>query len=116
MPHYIDKTVMQELQDEFAAEFDVTSSHRFRSGDDMQYAFSYMYWLIHAKRQITFDEAFAEYVDTDGDNYLTWNELRTLAAFIDGTPLKPTAVGDLRDRLCKEALKMKKKWTKKCGD
>lgn len=47
MPHMIDVDEMIALQSKFPDEFEKTSSHRFRSEDDMQYAFSYMYWIIH---------------------------------------------------------------------
>ena len=36
IPHFVDRTVMAELQAKFAAEFDATSGTRVRSGRDMQ--------------------------------------------------------------------------------
>ena len=49
MPHMIDRDIMAELQSQF--DFDATSSHRFRASNDMQFAFSYFYFLREARRQ-----------------------------------------------------------------
>ena len=45
MPHFIDTTVMKQLQATFPDQWDATSTHRFRSPTDMQYGFSYFYFL-----------------------------------------------------------------------
>lgn len=45
----IDKNIMEELQSRWPNEWNATASHRLRSGQDMQYAFAYFYYLIHAK-------------------------------------------------------------------
>lgn len=63
-PILIDKDVMQELQTEFAKEFRTTSSNRVRHDDDMQYAFSYYYYLMSESVNRTVDEIFDLY-DTD---------------------------------------------------
>ena len=49
MPHMINKRIMKDLQAMFPAEFDKTSANKLRSRDDMQYSFSYFYFLIHQK-------------------------------------------------------------------
>ena len=46
MPHMIDVPIMQKLQSKFPAEFERTSSHKFRSSDDVQYAFAYFWFLM----------------------------------------------------------------------
>ncbi len=46
MPHMIDVPIMHRLQSKFPSEFDRTSSHRFRSGDDVQFAFAYFWFLM----------------------------------------------------------------------
>ena len=46
MPHMIDVPIMQRLQSKFPAEFERTSSHRFRSSDDVQFAFAYFWFLM----------------------------------------------------------------------
>ena len=45
----IDRDIMEELQSRWPNEWNATSSHRLRSGKDMQYAFAYFYYLIHAR-------------------------------------------------------------------
>ena len=44
----------------FPEEFDVTSSHKVRAGDDMQFAFSYFYFLMEEMRNVTIEEIFSE--------------------------------------------------------
>ena len=59
------RDIMTELQNTFPEEFDRTSSHKVRSNEDMQFAFSYFYFLMGERRQMVVEEAFAE-LDTDG--------------------------------------------------
>lgn len=64
MPHMIDVKVMEELQALLPEEFDQTSSHKLRSSDDMQFAFSYYYYVVGQKKTPNITEFFAE-VDAD---------------------------------------------------
>ena len=64
MPHMIDVKIMNELQALFPLEFDKTSAHKLRSSDDMQFAFSFMYFVMGQKKQLNLSETFSE-VDTD---------------------------------------------------
>ena len=64
MPHMVDVKVMEELQTLLPEEFDRTSSHKLRSSDDMQFAFSYLYFVIGQKRNANLTEFFSE-VDAD---------------------------------------------------
>lgn len=64
MPHMIDVKVMEELQALLPEEFDQTSSHKLRSSDDMQFAFSYFYFVVGQKKFPNVSEFFAE-VDAD---------------------------------------------------
>eukprot|EP00762_Andalucia_godoyi_P002468 ANDGO_02653.mRNA.1 Exopolysaccharide phosphotransferase SCO2594 len=82
MPHLIDKEIMESLQKKYPVQFDETSSHRFRSTRDMQYSFSYFYFLMEEKEDIDARKMFNEYFDTNHDSVLSWNELRTLAVFL----------------------------------
>ena len=52
MPHMLDKHIIEEMQERWSGEFDITSSHHFRAGDDMQYSFSYFYYLMHAVKPL----------------------------------------------------------------
>ncbi|XP_072528596.1 N-acetylglucosamine-1-phosphotransferase subunits alpha/beta [Salminus brasiliensis] len=86
MPHMIDRLVMQELQDTFPEEFDKTSCHRVRHSEDMQFAFSYFYFLMSALQQLNVSQVFDE-IDTDHSGVLSDREIRTLATRIHELPL-----------------------------
>ncbi len=45
-------------------EYDQTSSHQLRSSDDMQYSFSYFYYIIGETHVMSIDEVFGK-LDTD---------------------------------------------------
>ena len=55
----------------FPKEWDVTSSHKIRSSDDMQFAFSYMYYVMSEPEPTTVQQVFAEY-DNDHSGYVFW--------------------------------------------
>ncbi|XP_053497848.1 N-acetylglucosamine-1-phosphotransferase subunits alpha/beta isoform X2 [Ictalurus furcatus] len=86
MPHMIDRLIMQELQDTFPEEFDKTSFHRVRHSEDMQFAFSYFYFLMSALQQLDVSQVFDE-IDTDHSGVLSDREIRTLATRIHELPL-----------------------------
>uniref|UniRef100_A0A674NEJ3 N-acetylglucosamine-1-phosphotransferase subunits alpha/beta n=1 Tax=Takifugu rubripes TaxID=31033 RepID=A0A674NEJ3_TAKRU len=86
MPHMIDRLVMQELQDTFPLEFDKTSAHRVRHPEDMQFAFSYFYFLMSAQQRLNVSDVFDE-IDTDHSGVLSDREIRTLATRIHELPL-----------------------------
>lgn len=64
MPHMIDVKIMEELQALLPEEFDKTSSHKLRSSDDMQFAFSYNYFVVGQKKCANVTEFFYE-LDAD---------------------------------------------------
>ncbi|XP_051028601.1 N-acetylglucosamine-1-phosphotransferase subunits alpha/beta [Acomys russatus] len=86
MPHMIDRIVMHELQDMFPEEFDKTSFHKVRHSEDMQFAFSYFYYLMSAVQPLNISQVFDE-VDTDQSGVLSDREIRTLATRIHDLPL-----------------------------
>eukprot|EP00002_Diphylleia_rotans_P001092 TRINITY_DN10607_c0_g1_i1.p1 TRINITY_DN10607_c0_g1~~TRINITY_DN10607_c0_g1_i1.p1 ORF type:complete len:1048 (+),score=167.37 TRINITY_DN10607_c0_g1_i1:41-3184(+) len=94
MPHMIDKEVMQELQDLFPVEWNQTSANRFRSANDMQYAFSYFYYMMSRSRDVDLHDIFQSEIDTNNDNFINENELRTIA-----TRLKNDVEDDYLDHL-----------------
>lgn len=81
MPHMIDKHLMQQLQDHWPRHFERTSSHLFREPDDLQYAFTYFYYLMHQRIEYNFTRVFGE-LDADHSGTLDLNELRTLAVVV----------------------------------
>ena len=86
MPHFIDVRMMEELQARYRAEFDATSAHQFRDARDMQYAFSYMYYVADARVPFNATEVWYEYFDRDRDDVLSPFELRVLALVLHGLP------------------------------
>jgi hypothetical protein len=46
-PYFIRKATMQQLQAEFPEQYAATSGHRFRAGDDMQFASAYKWYAAH---------------------------------------------------------------------
>ena len=92
MPHLIDIDAIEEVQQKYKSEFEATMSHRFRHKTDMQYAFSYMYWLVSKGSEPSLAplEAFQREFDTNGDGVLDENEIRTLTAVVLGPDKKLT--------------------------
>ncbi|KAG8227809.1 hypothetical protein J437_LFUL006223 [Ladona fulva] len=86
MAHLIDKKVMEELQARFPKEWDETSSHKVRSPHDMQYAFSYFYFLMSEKTAVPVSEIFDNF-DTDHSGTWSDREIRTVLARIYDHPL-----------------------------
>ncbi|XP_074554859.1 N-acetylglucosamine-1-phosphotransferase subunits alpha/beta [Halichoeres trimaculatus] len=105
MPHMIDRLIMQELQDTFPEEFDKTSGHRVRHSEDMQFAFSYFYFLMSAQQQLNVSEVFDE-IDTDHSGVLSDREIRTLATRIHELPLSLQDLTGLEQMLinCSKSL------------
>ncbi|XP_057712138.1 N-acetylglucosamine-1-phosphotransferase subunits alpha/beta-like [Corythoichthys intestinalis] len=105
MPHMIDRLVMQELQDTFPDDFDQTSRHRVRHPDDMQFAFSYFYFLMSTQQQLNVSEVFDE-VDTDHSGVLSDREIRTLATRLHELPLSLQDLTSLEQMLinCSKTL------------
>lgn len=93
-PHFINSTVMEELQQRFSREFAETSSHRVRHSRDMQYAFSYYYFLLGATRRRSIQEVFEEF-DTDHSATLSDRELRTLLSRLGPVPVQYSRVQQL---------------------
>ncbi|XP_077355392.1 N-acetylglucosamine-1-phosphotransferase subunits alpha/beta-like isoform X2 [Festucalex cinctus] len=104
-PHMIDKLVMQELQDTFPHEFQKTSSHHLRHADDMQFAFSYFYFLMSVKQQANISELFHT-ADKDRSGVLSDSEIQALAMQIYKQELHPADLTRLKNQLitCSQAL------------
>lgn len=64
MPHLVDKWIVNSMQEKFDLEFKKTSSHKVRDPEDMQFAFSYFYFLSTEKRTVSVEEIF-DMFDTD---------------------------------------------------
>lgn len=91
MAHMVDVDVVRRLQDMFPEEFDRTSSHKVRSSGDMQFAFSYFYFLMSEKRDVEPEEIFDAFdVDSSG----TWSdrEIRTVITHLFDLPVEHSSV------------------------
>ncbi|CAN7998761.1 unnamed protein product, partial [Ixodes hexagonus] len=91
MVHMVDVDIMRRLQDMFPEEFDRTSSHKVRSSGDMQFAFSYFYFLMSERRDIKPEEIFDAFdVDSSG----TWSdrEIRTVITHLFDLPVEHSNV------------------------
>ncbi|XP_012527636.1 N-acetylglucosamine-1-phosphotransferase subunits alpha/beta [Monomorium pharaonis] len=86
MPHLIDKWIVNSMQDKFALEFRKTSSHKVRNSEDMQFAFSYFYFLSSEKRRVSIEEIF-DMFDTDKSRTWSDREIRTLLSRLYPLPL-----------------------------
>ncbi|XP_022082815.1 N-acetylglucosamine-1-phosphotransferase subunits alpha/beta-like isoform X2 [Acanthaster planci] len=96
IPHMIDINIMKELQAEFPDEFDATSSHQIRHSKDMQFAFSYMYYVIGSPKEVNTNEIFDEF-DTDHSGVLSDREIRTLATRLFELPLDLQTLSSLEN-------------------
>ncbi|GIY39560.1 hypothetical protein CDAR_539301 [Caerostris darwini] len=89
--HFVDKDVMSRLTETFNDAFAVTSSHKIRSSNDMQFAFSYYYFLMNEMETLEVEEIFHSF---DTDNSGTWSdrEIRTVLARLYDIPLDFSSV------------------------
>ena len=99
MPHFIDVSIMEELQGRFREQWELTSSHRLRHAHDMQYSFSYMYYVIDAPMPYNETQIWREYFDVDGNGALDDNEFRTLAVHLLPIPVKDEAMSKFKGKI-----------------
>lgn len=70
----LDISIMQELQEKFKKEFEITSGKRLRSSTDMQFAFSYNYFVMSELEDFDSTTLFNE-LDTNMNRVLDPNEI-----------------------------------------
>lgn len=87
MGHFVQRAVLQRLIDTFPAHWATTSSHVFRASDDMQFAFSYFYFLINERRAWEWPAVF-EGLDADASGALDANEWRSVWVMMHAPPVK----------------------------
>ncbi|KAF5294321.1 hypothetical protein FQR65_LT10774 [Abscondita terminalis] len=97
-PIMIDKEIMVRLQDKFGKEFRKTSRNRFRSIDDMQFSFSYYYFVMNEKRNVSGSEIFDRF-DTDASGTWSDREIRTLLTKLYDLPLTYATVDHFEELL-----------------
>ncbi|XP_017756705.1 PREDICTED: N-acetylglucosamine-1-phosphotransferase subunits alpha/beta [Eufriesea mexicana] len=86
MPHLIDKWIVADMQKKFEHEFKKTSNHKVRNSEDMQFAFSYFYFLTSEKRKMPIEEIFDTF-DTDKSGTWSDREIRTILSRLYPLPL-----------------------------
>lgn len=82
MVHLIDRDVMSELWKMWPAEWEATSSSKFRTRSNLQYAFMNYYWMVHAEKKSSKLEVFDKMVDVDGSGYVERREMRRIALLL----------------------------------
>ncbi|GBN29536.1 N-acetylglucosamine-1-phosphotransferase subunits alpha/beta [Araneus ventricosus] len=89
--HFVDKNVMSRLTERFEDAFTVTSSHKVRSSNDMQFSFSYYYFLMNELETLEVETIFNSF---DTDNSGTWSdrEIRTVLTRLYDLPLEFSTV------------------------
>ncbi|XP_076548171.1 N-acetylglucosamine-1-phosphate transferase subunits alpha and beta isoform X1 [Osmia lignaria lignaria] len=98
MPHLIDKWIVTDMQKKFEHEFKKTSSHKVRNSEDMQFAFSYFYFLTSEKRRIPIEEIFDKF-DTDKSGTWSDREIRTLLSRLYPLPLDYSLVVEFENTI-----------------
>ncbi|XP_017774454.1 PREDICTED: N-acetylglucosamine-1-phosphotransferase subunits alpha/beta [Nicrophorus vespilloides] len=85
-PILIDVPIMIAMSKAFKKEIYKTSSSRFRSPDDLQFAFTYYHYLMEETLQVSVGEIFDKF---DTDKSKTWSdrEIRTIMTKIYDLPL-----------------------------
>ncbi|XP_066593721.1 N-acetylglucosamine-1-phosphotransferase subunits alpha/beta isoform X2 [Prorops nasuta] len=109
MPHLIDKTIVESMQSKFVAEFRKTSSHRIRDSEDMQFAFSYFYFLTSEKETVQIGEVFDKF-DTDKSGTWSDREIRTFLTKLHPLPLDYSLVVEFENVItnCSQNIKLPK--------
>ena len=85
MPHMIDRSIMAELQERFHDEFDKTSGNRMRTASDMQYSFSYYYFLMGESRDFNASYLFKEF-DLNRNGLLDRSEINLIGMRLNTKP------------------------------
>ncbi|XP_033325197.1 N-acetylglucosamine-1-phosphate transferase subunits alpha and beta isoform X2 [Megalopta genalis] len=98
MPHLIDKWIAADMQKKFEHEFKKTSSHKVRNSEDMQFAFSYFYFLTSEKRKVPIREIFDAF-DTDKSGTWSDREIRTLLSRLYPLPLDYSLVVEFENTI-----------------
>ena len=101
VPHMIDRDYMNEMQLKWSEQWNATSSHRFRSPTDMQYSFSYYYYLMNRHKIHPHDlyKYISTTVDSNRDGYINENEFRTIASMVKSSA-SPTDIDLFRMLEC----------------
>lgn len=89
MPHFINKHIMEEIEEKLASYVNDTIFHRFREGNDLQYSFLYFHYLQGKEMNEDgyFERIWKMQIDTNNNGVLDPNEFMTLAAMVYDTDI-----------------------------
>lgn len=82
MPFYLQKDVINRMHNLWKSEFEETSSNRFRSTRDMQFALSYFYFLMSERVTYNLNESIMHDIDINRDGVIQPQESRLLNALL----------------------------------
>lgn len=99
MPHLIDVSIESELQSRWPTLFEETSAHRFRHSHDMQYSFSYFYFLMHVPREFSLTAVMRDQLDLDRDGVLSALEVRWMTLWLSGKKIIPRDLEKMQGKL-----------------
>ncbi|CAG9768062.1 unnamed protein product [Ceutorhynchus assimilis] len=85
-PIFLDRDILLELENTFLMEFEITERNRFRRKEDMQFGFSYYYFLMSESYKRTAANIFDEF-DTDSSRTWSDREIRNILTKIYELPL-----------------------------
>eukprot|EP00095_Tigriopus_kingsejongensis_P002042 maker-scaffold556_size137522-snap-gene-0.27 protein:Tk02042 transcript:maker-scaffold556_size137522-snap-gene-0.27-mRNA-1 annotation:"hypothetical protein LOTGIDRAFT_238796" len=105
MPLFLDLSILRNLLAKFPEEWAETSGRRFRSGDDMQFSFSYYHFLMSEREEFDPMVVFDQY-DTDSSGTWSDREIRTLLTRMHNLPLYLETVRDFENLVmnCSKSL------------
>uniref|UniRef100_T1K857 LNR domain-containing protein n=1 Tax=Tetranychus urticae TaxID=32264 RepID=T1K857_TETUR len=85
-PILLEKEIIERMWNRFPEQLQATSSHKLRSSNDMQFAFSYFNFLMSETSPTNENEVIQRF-NTDDSRGLSANELRSLLANLVQTPI-----------------------------
>lgn len=92
----LEKSIIESMMEKFSFEMKKTQLNRFRSTEDLQYAFTYYNFIISENFNQTIEQIFDTF---DTDSSMTWSdrEIRTILSKIYSLPLDWAAVKYFED-------------------
>eukprot|EP01127_Copromyxa_protea_P003779 TRINITY_DN1356_c0_g3_i1.p1 TRINITY_DN1356_c0_g3~~TRINITY_DN1356_c0_g3_i1.p1 ORF type:complete len:957 (-),score=219.28 TRINITY_DN1356_c0_g3_i1:368-3238(-) len=103
MPHFIDTEILVKMHNLWPEEFNKTSSNQLRASDDMQFAFSYFYYLMSERVEFDFHDVWTNKLDLDGDGVLSSIEVRAQVTLL----YKETAFEEMMEKWGNCSIKYK---------
>jgi hypothetical protein len=103
MPHFIDRRIQEELYARWPDRFDQTASHKFRHSNDMQFAFSYFYFMMQSKMTYDPRKVFTQ-LDGDEDGLLSQDEVDYLTLVMNSDSSEKYKAEDVYSALINTSL------------